>query len=81
MRLEHLPVEMGVLEDLTITSATSIIGIALLLPLGGVGNVDGPGEGAENILLISTMKVYAPNHSHPDRFSDTFETTECASLL
>lgn len=43
-------VEMGVLELLTITSATSNIGMAFLRPRGGVGRVLGPGEGAENIL-------------------------------
>lgn len=43
-------VDMGVLELLTITSATSDMGIAFLRPRGGVGRVLGPGEGAENIL-------------------------------
>jgi hypothetical protein len=43
-------VEMGVLDDLTMTSAASDIGIALRRPRGGVGSVLGPGDGAENIL-------------------------------
>jgi hypothetical protein len=47
------PVDMGVLEDLTMTSATSDMGIAFLRPLGGVGRELGPGEGAENILFLS----------------------------
>ena len=54
MESDHLPLEMGVFEDFTTMSATSIIGIAFLLPRGGVGSVEGPGEGAENILQIST---------------------------
>ena len=49
------PVEMGVLEDLTITSATSAMGIAFRLPRGGVGSVLGPGDGAENILAIASQ--------------------------
>ena len=45
--------EIGVLDDFTITSATSDIGIAFRLPRGGVGKVLGPGDGAENILRNS----------------------------
>lgn len=49
--------EMGVFELLTITSATSDIGIAFLLPRGGVGKVLGPGDGAENIIQTPSATV------------------------
>lgn len=46
----HSPSEIGVFELLTITSAASAIGMTLRLPVGGVGRLFGPGEGAENNL-------------------------------
>ena len=81
MESDHLPLEMGVFEDFTTMSATSIIGIAFLLPRGGVGNVEGPGEGAENILKISMKSPLISDHSHPDSFSDTLQSTERTPLL
>jgi hypothetical protein len=45
--------EIGVLEDLTITSATSANGIALRRVRGGVVREDEDEPGAENSLIIS----------------------------
>ena len=45
--------EIGVLEDLTITSATSANGIALRRVRGGVVSEDEDEPGAENSLIIS----------------------------
>jgi hypothetical protein len=57
-------VEMGVLDDLTITSAASDIGIALRRPRGGVGSVLGPGDGAENILASQMVSMEEVEGSH-----------------
>lgn len=45
--------EIGVLDDLTITSATSANGIALRRVRGGVVREDEDEPGAENSLIIS----------------------------
>lgn len=46
----NVPTDIGVLDDLTITSAASDMGTALLRPLGGVDRLEAPAVGAENIL-------------------------------
>jgi hypothetical protein len=45
--------EIGVLDDLTITSATSANGIALRRVRGGVVREDEDAPGAENSLIVS----------------------------
>lgn len=49
---QYLPVDIGVFDDLTTTSATSANGIAFRRPRGGVGSVEAPGDGPENILVV-----------------------------
>jgi hypothetical protein len=60
--------EIGVLEDLTITSATSAKGIALRRVRGGVVRDDEDEAGAENSLIVSVSLMlggYRLTSRHP----------------
>jgi len=54
---------MGVFDDLTTTSATSASGMAFRRPRGGVGRVEAPGDGPENILVVS-VALRCPMRTH-----------------
>jgi hypothetical protein len=74
--------EIGVLEDLTITSATSDKGIALRRVRGGVVREDDDEPGAENSLLVSLIRHGAGQNSlHPYTFSNTLEPTQSTPSL
>ena len=73
--------EIGVLDDLTITSATSDRGIALRRVRGGVVREDEVGPGAENSLVVSLAGDENIRSLHPYPFGDTLQPTECAPSL
>jgi hypothetical protein len=75
--------EIGVLEDLTMTSATSDNGIVLRRVRGGVVmEVEEDEPGAENSLAWSALLQLRGDESlHPDTFGNTFQPTERASPL